>query len=174
MNIQTAAYTQLEVYEDGVNYIGLAKVTLPDIAQKTVTLSGAGMSGDQNVPIYGMTENMVLTLEFASATSSVVQLLKPVAHNLDLRVCEQLWNVEVANHLFYADKFLFLALPRLLKPGDIAPFSTANASMEFDVVVYSAMHAGKVLWRIDKRNMIFEVDGFDYMREVRIALGKGY
>ena len=41
---QHAAYLNLEIYEDSVNMMGVAKVGLPDINFKTVTVSGAGQS----------------------------------------------------------------------------------------------------------------------------------
>ena len=37
--------------------------------------------------------------------------------------------------------------------------------------MYSAYRDGVELWYIDKRNMIFRVNGKDYMADVRKALG---
>ena len=41
MSQQAAAYINLEIYEDSVNLLGVAKVQLPTIAYPTVSISGA-------------------------------------------------------------------------------------------------------------------------------------
>lgn len=55
---QAAAYINLEIYEDSVNLLGVAKVKLPAIAYPCVNISGAGMMGEMEVPLYGMVSNM--------------------------------------------------------------------------------------------------------------------
>ena len=42
-NKQPAAYINLEIYEDSINLLGVAKVQLPAIAFPCVNISGAGM-----------------------------------------------------------------------------------------------------------------------------------
>ncbi len=61
--IHPVAYINFEVYENSVNYIGIAKATLPNIEQKTTTIHGAGMSGEMSVPLTGATGNMELKLD---------------------------------------------------------------------------------------------------------------
>jgi len=173
-NIQTVAHIQCEVYENGQNLLGLAKVTLPSITQKAVPLTGAGISGDLSVPIVGMTENMELGLEFSNTTQSTVQLLTPGAHTLDLRVVDQLWDVAASRQSYSPDKFLFITLLKQFDPGEVAAFTAVNSKLLFDVVCYTAFRTGKILWQVDKRNMTFIVNGFDYMKEVRIGLGRNY
>ena len=63
-----AATISFRVYEDSVNEVGVAKVTLPDITNKAVTIMGSGMMGDVSVPIMGMIENMVMGMQFLSHT----------------------------------------------------------------------------------------------------------
>ncbi|MCI9509556.1 MAG: hypothetical protein HFF10_07425 [Angelakisella sp.] len=55
---QPAAIINLEVYEDSVNLLGVAKVTLPSITYPTVSISGAGMMGNMDVPLLGMVDAM--------------------------------------------------------------------------------------------------------------------
>ena len=70
----------------------MAKVTPPSIEQKTVTLNGAGMSGEQNVPLTGATANMTLKLDFLSATGDIVRLMEQRKHQIELRVAEEYWD----------------------------------------------------------------------------------
>ena len=41
------------VYEDSVEYVGMAGVTLPNLAAIVQTLSGAGIAGNVEVPVLG-------------------------------------------------------------------------------------------------------------------------
>lgn len=167
-----AAYINLEVYENAVNYCGIAKASLPDITFKTTTITGAGLSGDLEIPLIGMIENMILGLDFLSTTGDAVKLLEPRKHQIDLRAVEQNWDVEGAEAGLWADKYIFTCMPKSIKPGSVAPFSTADTSGEFDVYYYAAYLNGKLLWEIDKRNMKCVIGGVDYAASIRKMLGK--
>ncbi len=166
------AYINFEVYEDSVNFIGVAKATLPNIEQKTTTLKGAGMSGEMSVPLTGATSNMELKLDFLSTTGDIVTLMEPRKHQIELRVSEEKWNVEKAEEGQWDGKMVFIALPKSMSPGDVSPYETPNASITFDVYYFAAYRDGRQLWEIDKRSMKHVVNGKDYMARVRKGLGK--
>ena len=172
MTKQPAAYINLEVYEDAVNMLGIAKVTLPDITFKCVTISGAGMMGDLEVPLIGMMENMVTTINFLSVTDAATTLMAPRKHQLDLRIAEEYWDVEEAEVGLWADKYVMIAMPKGVKPGSVAPATAADTSGEYDVYYYAAYKDGTMLWEIDKRNMKCTIGGVDYTAAIRAALGK--
>lgn len=172
MSKQHAAYINLALYEDGNDMLGIAKVSLPDIPFKVVTVSGAGMGGDIEVPLIGMLENMTMTVNFLSVTSSAVYLMAPRKHQLDLRVAEENWDVEHAEAEIQADKYVVVAMPKNIKPGSVAPATAADASGEFAVYYYAAYKDGEKLWEIDKRALKCEVAGVDYAAPLRRALGK--
>lgn len=172
MSVHPVAYINFEVFEDTINYIGAAKATLPNIEQKTTTLKGAGMSGEQNVPLTGATGNLTLKLDFHSATGDIVRLMEQRKHQIELRATEQNWDVQASEVGMWADKYVFIALPRTMNSGDVEPYSTPNSSIEFDAYYYAAYRNGKQLWEIDKRNMKHIINGADYMAPVRKALGK--
>ena len=169
---QHAAYLNLEIYEDSVNMMGVAKVGLPDINFKTVTVSGAGMSGDLEIPLIGMLENMTMSIDFLSTTSSAVSLMAPRKHQLDLRVAEEVWDVEGAEAQIQADKYVVVVMPKAIKPGTVAPAAAADTSGEFVVYYYAAYKDGETLWEIDKRTMKCDIGGIDYSADLRKALGK--
>ncbi len=165
------AYNNLKVYDDAVDLLGIANVTLPDVSFKMVTLSGAGMAGDQEVPLVGMLNSMTLGMKFTSVTDDSVRLMAPKKHQIDLRVSEQGWETEQAEVLFGADKFSLIILPKLTRHGQIAPFTAADVSGEYAVLYYAGYRDGVQLWEIDKMNPKFVVQGVDYLAPVRQALG---
>ena len=56
------------VYEDSVEYLGMSKVTLPDVTFLTQSISGAGVGGNVEAVILGHLEAMTLGLEFRTTT----------------------------------------------------------------------------------------------------------
>lgn len=169
---QAAAYFNLDIYEDSVNLLGVAKVTLPSIDYLTAPVSGAGLMGNLNVPLMGMVDSMELSLEFLTMTQAAAMLAAPKKHQLDMRVAEEYWEVEQAEVGVWADKFVVICQPKGMTPGTVAPFTAANVSGKYEVYYFAAYRDGECLWEIDKRNMKCVIGGVDYMADVRKALGK--
>ncbi|MEG1513804.1 MAG: phage major tail tube protein [Clostridia bacterium] len=169
---QPEAYIDFEVYEDSVNFVGISKATMPDIAFLTQTMTGAGIAGNVDAVLTGMTEAMNLKLEFRSPNGAAVSLMKPVKHNIELRIAEQHWDTVAVAKTIAADKYVMVVMPKKLSVGSIAPASAADSSGEYSVYYYAGYKDGKVIWEIDPFNYICAIDGVDYMSDVREALGK--
>ena len=83
-----AAYISFRVYEDSVNEVGMANVTLPEITNMAVTIMGSGMMGNVSVPIMGMIENMTMSMKFLSHSGpqTFTLFLEQRKHQIELRV----------------------------------------------------------------------------------------
>ena len=171
-NKQPAAYINLEIYEDSINLLGVAKVQLTAIAFPSVNISGAGMMGEMEVPLYGMVSNMTTTITWLTPHGDAVKLMSPKKHQLDMRVAEEYWDVEQADVGLWADKYVMIVRPKTTTPGTVAPMASADTSGEYVVYYFAAYKNGEQLWEVDKRNMRCVILGVDYMAEVRKALGK--
>ena len=172
MSQQPAAYINLEIYEDSVNLIGVAKVKLPSIVFPCVNIAGAGMMGEMEVPLYGMVNAMSMTINWLTPHGDAVRLMSPKKHQLDMRVAEEFWDVEQAEVGLWADKYVVIVRPKNTDPGTVAPMAAADTSGEYAVYYFAAYRNGEQLWEIDKRNMRCVIMGVDYMADVRKALGK--
>ena len=155
MSKQAASYIQLELYEDSVNLLGIAKVKLPAITYPCVNIAGAGMMGNMEVPLYGMVDAMSMTINWLSPTQA-----------------EEYWDVEAAEEGIWPEKYVVIVRPKSTDPGTVAPMAAADTSGEYAVYYYAAYRDGQQLWEIDKRNMKCVIMGTDYMADVRKALGK--
>ena len=172
MPMQPEAYIDFEVYEDANNFVGVAQATLPDINFLTQQITGAGISGNIEAVLIGMIDAMTLQLQFRSASDAAVSLMKPVKHNIDLRVAEQYWDTTKSEKNVKADKYVMTVIPKNFSPGTVAPASAADTNGEYSVYYYAGYKDGKKLWEIDPWNYICNVGGTDYMKDVRKALGK--
>lgn len=172
MSKQPAATIQLDAYEDGVNYCGVAKVRLPSITFPCVNISGTGMMGNMEVPLYGMVDNMTMQIDWLSPTGDAVNLATPTKHQIDLRVVEEYWDTDQVDVGIWPDKYIVIARPKTFDPGSVAPMANADTKGEYVVYYFAGYKDGRHLWEIDKRNMKCVINGKDYMADVRKALGK--
>lgn len=165
-------YINYEVYEDAVNYIGLATITPPDIAQLTHTVTGAGLAGNVDAVMLGMVEAMEATITFHTVMDAATKLMQPIKHQLDCRIAEQVWETDSAAHVINADKLIMLVLPKTTSMGEVAPASAASVSGTYAVYRYEGYLNGVEKWVIDPMNCIYRINGKDYWDEIRKALGK--
>jgi len=173
MTKHPAANISFRLYEDSVNEVGLAKMTLPTVGYEIVTISASGTMGPLEVPLMGMLGNMELGLDFLSVTDpdNFTKMMEPRKHQLEARVAEENWDIEEAETGLWEVKHVFIARPKSLNAGDIAPVTTTNANGTMTVYYWAGYRNGKQLWELDKRNMKCVFNGKDYMADVRKALG---
>lgn len=160
------------VYEDAIEYLGMAEATLPDIEYMTEEMNGAGIAGNVEEIIIGHLSAMTMTLNFRTVCKSAVRLLEPRVHKLDLRVAQQQTNnstgeTEVANV-----KHIVRVKPKKTALGKAAAASTADVSGEYAVQYYSMYMDGEKKIEIDPMNFICIINGIDYLEAVRNALGR--
>lgn len=164
--------TNFAVYEDATEFYGMAEVTLPEIAQMTEEIKGAGISGTFNGAFVGHIEAMTLGLNFRSVTKDAIKLAEPRNHQLDLRAAQQYWDNTAGKFVQQAVKHVLIVTPTKWVPGKLAPASSAEASGEYAATYYATYIDGVKVLEIDILNFIYYVNGTDYLADVRKALGK--
>lgn len=160
------------VYEDSKEYVGMAKVTLPDLTALTQSISGAGIAGNMEAVIIGHYEAMTLGLSFRTTTNQAIALAEPRRHNIDLRVAQQDEDVVAGVVKVRNVKHVFVVVPKSTKGGTIAPASPTDGSGEYAVSYWATYIDGKKVQEIDPANFICFINGKDYLADVRKALGK--
>jgi len=166
------AVINFAVYEDAVEYLGKSEVTLPEVSNLTEEIKGAGIAGNVEAVILGHTAAMSLTLNFRTVTPATVNLFEPRIHNIDLRTAQQETDTKSGEIKVRRVKYALKIKPKKFAPGKVAPGSPADASGEYAVLYYAVYIDGVKKMEIDPLNFIYEVNGKDYLSEVRSALGK--
>ena len=174
-----------KVYEDSVEYVGMAQATLPDLTALTQSISGAGIAGNVESVILGHFDAMTLGLNFRTVTDQSVKLSEPRRHTIDLRVAQQDEDVvagkvvvrartEFEEHGKDRMRIIVTELPyqvnkrQLIKNIADAP---SNGSGEYAVRYWATYIDGKKVREVDQLNFICYVNGTDYLADVRKALG---
>ena len=160
------------VYEDGVEYVGMAGVTLPNLSAIVQTLSGAGIAGNVEVPVLGHYDVMSLTLNFRTTTEQSVRLPEPRRHNIDLRAAQQIEDTVAGEVKVQSIKHVLVVVPKTDTGGTIAPAAPTNGSGEYSVRYWATYIDGAKVREIDPLNFICVVNGVDYLADVRKAIGK--
>lgn len=160
------------VYEDSVEYVGMAGVTLPNLAAIVQTLSGAGIAGNVEVPVLGHYDVMSLTLNFRTTTEHSVRLSEPRRHNIDLRMAQQIEDTVAGEVKVQSIKHVLVVVPKTDTGGTVAPAAPTNGSGEYSVRYWATYIDGAKVREIDPLNFICVVNGVDYLADVRKAIGK--
>ena len=160
------------IYEDGVEYYGMATVQMPTLANLTQTLSGAGISGNIEEVVLGHQDAMTVTLNFRTTTPASIRLSEPRRHVLDLRIANEEED-PVENALTVPpEKHVMVVIPKTHNVGQIAPGQPTNGSGEYAVRYWATWLNGTKVREIDPMNMKYDVNGVDYLSDVRRAMGK--
>ena len=166
------AVINFQVYEDGIEYYGMAEVTLPEANYLVQESSGAGISGNFESVILGHFESMTLGLNFRTPTKDAIALLEPREHQLELRVAQQHKDTVRGRTQVVPIKHVFVVKPKGFNPGSVTPMAAADASGQYAVSYWKMLIDGEEAFEIDIHNMICRINGVDYLEEVRAALGK--
>ena len=151
------------IYEDATEYLGTTEVTLPDLEYMTEELSGAGIAGNIEEIIIGHLNAMTTTFNFRTVTAAAVKLMEPRVQRMNLRTS--------ANEITGV-KHIMKVKPKKTALGKVAAASTADVSGEYAVSYYAMYMDGSKVTEIDPLNFICIINGKDYLKDVRKALGK--
>ena len=160
------------VYEDSVEYVGMASATLPNLTALIQTISGAGIAGNVEAPILGHYDAMTLGLNFRTTTEQSVRLSEPRRHTIDLRAPQQVEDTVAGAVKVQNVKHILVVIPKTETGGSIAPANPTNGSGEYAVRYWATYIDGAKVREIDPLNFICYINGTDYLADVRKALGK--
>ena len=160
------------VYENGVEYIGMAEASMPSLSALTQILSGAGIAGNVESVILGHFDAMTLGLNFRTINEHTVRLSEPRRHEIDLRVAQQIEDSTQGKLVVQSVKHILVVVPKTTNIGKVAPASSGDGSGEYAVRYWATYIDGAKVQEIDPLNFICYINGTDYLSEVRRALGK--
>ena len=152
---------------DNNKYLGtISSVDLPDVQRKTATLSGLGIAGDLKVPTLGA-EPMEATIHFREPEKDAYGLFAPDIHHIEVRSIVRHQSTAPHSIRVVEDRYVLIMEPLSLKLGSIK--TAEEQGLELPVTVYSitGYHDEKRILMLDPLNIIWEINGVDYMKKVR-------
>lgn len=160
------------VYNESKLFLGLADVELPGIEFLSDTLSGAGIAGEIESPVLGLTKAMTVKLKFHTKTRQSLGLLAQKRHLLDLRASLQARAIAKGGELTTApEKIVIGGMVKKHSLGKLENAKAQDCEVELDVDYLKLTLDGETMLEVDKFNMVFKVDGVDYLAAVRADIG---
>lgn len=172
MSLFDQGITSFAVFEDAVEFVGMAQVVLPNLSAVTQELRGAGLGGSIEAIYPGQFQAMTMSMNFNSPSKQSLKLATPKRHTLELRLAVQTEDTVEGIVGTQAQKHVVVVVPKTYTGGTIAPASTTGGSGEYAVRYWACYIDGEKYLEIDPMNFIGYIDGVDYLADVRAALGK--
>ncbi|MFW5433703.1 phage major tail tube protein [Paenibacillus apiarius] len=162
--------TNFSAYRNGNEYLGAADVDLPDLELATESISGAGIAGELDMPIFGQYGAMSVTINWRMLESAVFKLSRQESHQIDFRGSIQSYDV-ASGVMHIPVKVSIRSLPKTTTLGSLAPQSTMDSSNEMEIHYLKIIYDNQTVVEIDKFNYICIIDGVDYSAKIRANLG---
>lgn len=161
------------VYENGSEFLGMAKITMPDSTTKTITVNGAGIPGDIDVPVIGHKDAMHVTFEFTDSALGAYKLAEARRHLLDCRAAHEEYDPVKGAVVVKAYKHILDVMPISQSGGDVAPASAQSTTVECTCFSRKDYIDGKLVRSEDPLNFSsVDSTGKNVLADVRKALGK--
>ena len=160
-----------EVYVDGSRYLGTSSVDLSEINYMTNEIKGAGIAGQIDMPTLSHIENLEITLHWRSIFERPTYLLGQNSFMLSLRGAMQKYDAATGVLKVLPVRIDVRGLTTGANLGKLEPAEQTDTESKFNLDYIKIMVDNVKIFEHDKFNFIHEVEGVDYLRDVRIALG---
>ncbi len=168
-----AGVINFTVYENGTEFLGLAKLTLPDMTNKMLSVNGAGVPGDIDIPVPGHRDAMSVKIEFIDAPQAAYKLAETRQHVLDCRAAHEEYDATSGKIKVVAYKHILTVIPKSLGGGTIGPVAAQAVSGEYSCVARKDYIDGVLMLDYDPANFKdVDASGNDNLAAVKAALGK--
>ena len=161
------------VYEDGSEYRGIATVTLPDVNLKVLTVNGAGIAGDVEMPVIGHIDAMTGTINFLDAPEAAYKLAEQRRHLVEFRVAHEEYDETAGKLVPKGQKHICEIIPKKIGGGTLAPSAAQGVSGDYDFYSLKTIVNGKVVLDVcPAEGRYIDASGKNALAQVNKILGK--
>jgi P2 family phage contractile tail tube protein len=158
------------LYVDGTLFIGVADITLPNIVNQTDELRGGALGGPIMVPVIGHTEDLTITMTFFAMFPGCSKFLQQSSLNLQANSVVQYLDNTTNAFTKQPWSYMFTSFPKEFNPGRLQQGAKPDMTVARCVTALQIFNNDQRVCYIDKGNLIFEVDGVDYLSQDRAWL----
>ena len=168
-----AGIINFAVYENGSEYRGIANVQLPDLANKVLTVNGAGIAGDVELPVIGNIDAMTGSISFLDAPDSAYKLGEQRRHLVEFRAAHEEYDETGGKLVAKGQKHVCEIFPKKIGGGTLAPSAAQNVSGEYDFYSLKTIIDGKVVLDVcPAEGRYIDASGENRLAQVNKILGK--
>lgn len=152
-------------------FLGMTDVELPSFEAMKETISGAGIAGEYESPVLGHFGSQKVKLKWRTATVAALGILAPVRQVFDIRGSVQLQDPMLGTLITQAFRVECTGQVTTQNLGKLEPGKVMGVESDVEIAVCRISVDNVPIIELDKFNMIFKVNGFDYLASVRRDLG---
>lgn len=161
-----------ECYSDGDRLMGLATFDMPEIEYLSTDIKGNGIAGEFSVPTRGHLNNLTATLHWRILYENPIQFLaQGTGHMLSLRGAWERCDAATGVRSTHSLRLDMRGHTSKLTMGKWEPGETSETELEMSLDYIKMICDDIKVFEHDKFNFVHEVEGTDYLRDVRYALG---
>lgn len=156
---------------DAQEYLGLATVELPAFESMKDTISGAGIAGEYDSPVVGHFTSQMAKFAWRTPTEKMLALMAPVRQVITAYGAIQLQDSMLG---VLVTKQLRIEVRGQVKHHSLGKFEAGKptgAEVDIECAVIFIDIDGVRIIELDKFNMVFKVNGVDYLANIRQAMG---
>ena len=156
---------------DGDVLIGLAdETTLPKIASKTTTLSGAGILGEIDAPVPGQIKSSEMQIKWNHLYSHAARMMNPnETAQLTIRAAQQTANKD-GGVIYKGLRIVCSGHPKEIDLGTLKRGDTMGAATTLELLTYKVEVDGQIILDIDKLGGKYVVNGEDLRAEINALI----
>jgi P2 family phage contractile tail tube protein len=160
-----------KAYNGALELLGATDVELPSFDVMTEEISGAGIAGAYSSPVLGHFGSQMVKLKWRAITRAGLLLLAPVRTVLDIRGSIQLQDTTGGPLTTQAVRVECSGQVKHFTPGKLEPGKVMGVELDLEIATIRIELDGSPVIELDKFNMIFRVNGTDYLQKVRQDVG---
>lgn len=159
------------VWREGWRFIGMSTTTLPNLANLTDTLKGAGYGGETAYPVQSHYADWEVTFNFHTITRQSLELMRQQSMMVELMAGMEYQ--DPSTHLVSIGgwRFAMVVLPKGFDLGNMEVGVKENVSIVCACTYIKASYKGETVFEKDKVNIVDDVLHYDYGRDIRVAIG---
>lgn len=159
------------VYDGNNRLLGTGNVTLPNLEAMSDSLKGLGIAGEVDVPLLGHFGAMTVEIAFHTMTEDAAILAEPRMHQVVVRGAVQVQNMGGGSYGSRSVAAYLRCTPKGVNLGKMEPGSGMDTQVPLEVTALKVYVDNKEVIELDKFNMIYRVNGIDYLAQVRLDMG---
>lgn len=152
-------------------FLGMTDVELPSFEAMTETVSGAGIAGEYQSPVIGHFASQKVKLKWRTATAEALAVLTPVRQVFDIRGSIQRQDSRLGLLTTQALRVECTGQVTTHGLGKLEPGKVMGVESDIELAVVRISLDTVPIIELDKFNMVFRVNGVDYLQKVRQDLG---
>ena len=171
MSVMTEVVVNYELFHNATRYLGSAEIELPDLEFQTADVSGAGIAGSFEAPVQGHTQSLELKIKWRTLTTRPLELMRHGAISLQARAAVQNYDTTGGDVAIRPLKIDMKGRTKGATLGSLKPAEQMENETTLELSYIKITYNNKTTVEIDKMNYIYKVNGWDYLKDVRSALG---